>query len=171
MNQQDVFGRIVKDKLSLQEGLCYGVLDWVFGCREYLVKRRSEKKETTYDGEFRISDMCLEIVDPVPAVDAAFPEEEEAKFFGKICRDKVTGYKGMCIGRYWTFYAEKQYCLQARYNKKRSKKPYALWVDEGRIEVVESKHAIAPKEVQTEYRGGVIDVPLPGHYFSQADLL
>ena len=110
-------------------------------------------------------------IDQVPAIDAAIPEEEEPKFFGKICRDKVTGYKGMCIGRYWTYYAEKEYCLQARYNKKRSTKPSAIWIDEGRIEVLESKHAVEPEEVRTEHHGGVIDVPIPGQYWTESDSL
>lgn len=172
MKQEEVMGRIVKDKITLREGLCTGTIDWMFGCRSYTVQPRSKDGKTeTSDHEISIPESCVEIVDPVPAIDAGFPEEEEPKFFGKICRDKITGYEGMCIGRYWNFYAEKQYCIQAKYSKKKLRKPASMWLDEGRIEVLASKDEIAPKEVQTERKGGCIDIPLPGRYLSQADII
>lgn len=164
MEQQEILGRIIRDKVTNIEGICVGTVDWMFGCRSYLAKLRSEKREDDkeYLGKsIDIPEACVEIVDTVPAIDAVFPAEEAPKFFGKICRDKVTGYEGMCIGREWVFYAEKQYCLQGRYNKKKMRKPYPIWIDEGRIEVIESEDAVAPEEVQSEYKGGVADVPLP----------
>ena len=165
MKQEEVMGRIIKDKITLREGLCTGTLDWMFGCRSYIAQLRSKDqdgKENISDREISIPESCVEIVDPVPAIDAGFPEEEKPKFFGKICRDKITGYEGMCIGRYWNFYAEKQYCIQAKYSKKKLRKPASMWLDEGRIEVLTSEMEIDPKEVQTEHRGGCIDIPLPG---------
>ena len=46
-----------------------------------------------------------------------------------------------------------------------------MWLDEGRIEVLTSEMEIDPKEVQTEHRGGCIDIPLPGRYLSKADMI
>ena len=166
MKQEEVLGRIIRDKVSLEEGLCTGTLDWMFGCRLFIARKRTKdsgEKDKFSDHELTIPESCVEIVDPVPAIDAGFPEEEEPKFFGKICRDKITGYEGMCIGRYWTFYAEKQYCIQGKYSKKKLRKPYPMWLDEGRIEVLESDDEISPQEVQTEHKGGCIGIPLPGH--------
>ncbi len=173
MKQEEVLGRIVRDRISLEEGLCIGTLDWMFGCRMYVAKKRiknDEDRDKYSDNELHISEPCLEIVDTVPAIDAGFPEEEKPKFFGKICRDKITGYEGMCIGRYWNFYSDKQYCIQAKYSKKKLRKPAAMWLDEGRIEVTDSADAIEPESVQTERRGGCLDIPLPGRYLSFAEL-
>ena len=170
MDQQEVMGRICKDKISGVEGLCVGVVDWMFGCRLYLLRLRMDSKEDQAkygDHEINVPEACLEVVDPVPAIDAGFPAEEEPKFFGKICRDKVTGYVGMCIGRYWTFYAEKQYVLQGKYSRKKLRKPAPVVLDEGRVEVLESKDAIEPQEVKTEYKGGIFNIPKP-EYLSLA---
>lgn len=173
MKQEDVLGRIIKDKVTLREGLCVGTLDWMFGCRIFIAKPRMEKvdkddEDKFGESELHIPEPCLEIVDSVPAIDAGFPSEESPKFFGKICRDKITGYEGMCIGRVWIFYSEKQYCIQGKYSKKKLRKPSAMWLDEGRIEVIESDDEIAPEEVQTEYRGGCLDIPLPGDYVPES---
>ncbi|MBQ8666160.1 MAG: hypothetical protein IJ526_04785 [Lachnospiraceae bacterium] len=43
-----------------------------------------------------------------------------------------------------------------------------MWLDEGRIEVIESDDEIAPEEVQTEYRGGCLDIPFPGEYVPES---
>ena len=174
MKQEEVMGRIIKDKITQKEGICTGTLDWMFGCRLFIMQPRSkdkDDKEEISNHEVTVPEPCMEIVDPVPAIDAGFPEEEKPKYFGKICRDKITGYEGMCIGRCWTFYAEKQYCIQAKYSKKKLRKPAAMWLDEGRIEIIESDKAIEPEEVQSEQRGGCIDIPLPGRYLSRSDLM
>lgn len=167
MKQEEVLGRVIRDKITLQEGVCTGTLEWIFGCRLFLAHSRIKDEETRdkfTDREISVPEPCLEVVDPVPVLDSGFPVEEKPKYFGKICRDKVTGYEGMCIGRLWTFYSEKQYCIQGKYSKKKLRKPLAMWIDEGRIEVIKSDDEIAPEEVQTEYKGGVIDIPLPGRY-------
>ena len=164
MDQQEVLGRLCRDKVTLIEGICTGTIDWMFGCRQFIAKPRYENKEKSLeyiDKSFDIPEACLEILDSVPAIDAGFPPEEKPKYFGKICRDKVTGYEGMCIGRIWTFYSEKQYCLQAKYSKKKLRKPLSMWVDEGRIEVLESKDGVTPEDMQTERKGGVMDISLP----------
>ena len=174
MKQEEVLGRIVRNKITLKEGLCIGTLDWIFGCRIYLACPRTKNAEgdDKYDDrEIQIPEPCIEIVDTTPAIDAGFPKEEEPKFFGKICRDKVTGYEGMCIGRFWTFYAEKEYCIQGKYSKKKLRKPSAMWIDEGRVEVLQSEDTIEPEEVQSEYRGGCIDIAIPGRYLSRAESL
>ena len=148
---------------------------WISGiCRSYIAQSRNKDRDNKDEfsaREITIPESCVEIVDPVPAIDAGFPEEEKPRFFGKICRDKITGYEGICIGRYWNFYAEKQYCIQAKYSKKKLRKPSPMWLDEGRIEVLTSQKGIEPEEVQSERRGGCIDIPLPGRYLSKADMI
>ena len=46
MKQEEVMGRIVKDKITLREGLCTGTIDWMFGCRSYTVQPRSKDGKT-----------------------------------------------------------------------------------------------------------------------------
>ncbi len=166
MDQKNVLGRLCRDKITLEEGICVGTIDWLFGCRYYLAKKRTKNntQDKIAECELQIPEACLEIVDNVPVVEDKIPEEEIPKFFGEVCRDRITGYVGICIGRIWTYYSEKQYCLQGKYNKKKIKKPNPVWVDEGRIEIIESDERIPPEVVNTERKGGVSDIPLPEFY-------
>ena len=162
MDQNEVLGRLCQNKITLEKGVCVGVLDWMFGCRMYIVKYRTNEKVSELDKlTIQIPEDCLEILDPVPVVNDAYLPEEEPKFFGKICRDRVTGYEGMCIGRSWAYFTEKQYCLQGKYNKKKMKRSSPEWVDEGRIEVLESANSVNPEDLKTEHKGGVEDIALP----------
>ena len=164
MDQKEVMGRLCRDTVTHAKGVCIGTVDWMFGCRYYILKKRATKdKHPSYskEQEFHVAEGCLEVIDSEPVIKADFPEEEKPKFFGKMCRDKVTGYEGICIGRLWPYYAEKQYCLQGRYDKKKMKTDMPMWVDEGRIEVLRSDRELSTEDVRTTRGGGVTDLCLP----------
>lgn len=162
MKQQEILGRLCKDKISQAEGVAVGVIDWMFGCRHYILRPVLDKDKVLDHVQdfFKTTEGCLEIVNPEPVVEVDITDEEP-RFFGKICRDKVTGYEGMCIGRLWEVYSEKQYCLQAKYNAKKMKKAPVMWIDEGRVEVIESDLELEPKDVQSERKGGITDIKIP----------
>ena len=162
MKLDEVMGRLCRDKVSKAEGICVGIVDWMFGCRHYIIRPILEKDKVLEHAHdfFKLTDGYIEVVDPQPVIETNIVDEESL-FFGKICRDKVTGYEGMCIGRLWECYSEKQYCLQGKYNKKKMKKPPMMWIDEGRVEIISSDEAMDPKDVQTERKGGVNDISIP----------
>ena len=87
-----------------------------------------------------------------------YKENYEEYFFDNIPEEHVSFFEEFGI------YDIKR----AKYSKKKLRKPSAMWLDEGRIEVIESDDEIAPEEVQTEYRGGCLDIPLPGEYVPES---
>lgn len=80
------------------------------------------------------------------------------KFFGKCCKDKITGFIGICTGRTEWMYGCDQYCVTPRISEQ---KPNELkesqWFDEGRIEIVED--FIDPNDVRVEKNGGEYSHP------------
>ena len=78
------------------------------------------------------------------------------ELFGKLCRDKITGFVGVCTGRTEWLYGCDQYCLTPKCKDgETTKLEEAKWFDDGRIEVIEEY--VKPQDVQVEKRGGVHD--------------
>ena len=78
------------------------------------------------------------------------------ELFGKLCRDKVTRFVGICTGRIEWMYGCDQYCLTPRVkDDEPTKLNEGQWFDEGRVEVIEE--AIKLEEVKVEKNGGVHD--------------
>lgn len=71
---------------------------------------------------------------------------------GKEAVDKITGFKGIIIGRIEYMFGCAQYGLSPKVGDD-GKTLSTEWFDEGRIEIV--GNGIAPEEVQVEKRGGV----------------
>ena len=70
---------------------------------------------------------------------------------GKEAKDKVTGFKGIIIGKADYLYGCTQYALKPKVDK--SGKPMDTeWFDDGRIEII--GQGVAPKEVRGTKNGG-----------------
>ena len=80
----------------------------------------------------------------------------KGRFIGMECVDKVTGFRGMCIGRYvWLFNCD-QYVLEFQPDEKTRETKFNI-LDEGRIEIVpNSTKEIHPEEVASPRPGGVL---------------
>ena len=59
------------------------------------------------------------------------------ELFGKLCRDKITGFEGVCTGRTEWIYGCDQYCLTPRVQDDKTKLNDGQWFDDGRLEVIE----------------------------------
>ena len=70
---------------------------------------------------------------------------------GQEAKDKVTGFKGIIIGRSSWITGCDQYCLIMKI-KAGNLPEDGQWFDEGRIEI--TGNGILPKEVKTEKNGG-----------------
>lgn len=82
--------------------------------------------------------------------------ERTNELFGKLCRDKITGFKGVCTGKITWMYGCDQYCLTPRVKEgEEHKLANGQWFDDGRVEVIEE--CVTPEEVRVEKNGGVHD--------------
>lgn len=71
---------------------------------------------------------------------------------GQEAMDKVTGFKGIILGRIEYLFGCNQYGLVPKVNKE-GKIGDTNWFDEGRIEIIGK--GILPKEVKVEKNGGI----------------
>lgn len=74
------------------------------------------------------------------------------KLFGKMVRDKVTGFTGIAIGKTKWMFGCDQYCVSPLVDND-GKKRDSEWFDKGRIEII--GEGVVPEEVQSEKPGGV----------------
>ena len=150
------FGKTYRDIVSGFEGICTGKVEWMYGCTQYIL---APKVESTSKKEYSSTffEKQLEEVDAGISGRVEAPVVGEQRFFGKECVDKVTGTRGMCIGRYiWLFNCD-QYVLEYRPEEKSLETKYSI-LDEGRIEpVVDPSKEISPDEVASPRPGGVFD--------------
>lgn len=78
------------------------------------------------------------------------------ELFGKLCRDKITNFTGVCIGKIEWMFGCDQYCLAPRVkNEEPTKMNDSQWFDDGRVEVIEE--VVKVEEVRAEKNGGVHD--------------
>lgn len=78
------------------------------------------------------------------------------ELFGKLCKDKVTGFEGVCTGRIEWMYGCDQYCLTPKVSEdNKTKLNGGEWFDDGRVEVIEPY--IDPEEVKVDKNGGIHD--------------
>lgn len=73
------------------------------------------------------------------------------KNIGKEAKDKITGFKGIIIGRADYLFGCSQYGLSPKIDKE-GKVGVVNWFDEGRVEIIGK--GIDPKEVKADKNGG-----------------
>lgn len=155
-------GQIVKEKFSEIEYVVVGRKRWMFGCDIYICEPiTNDLKDktsifgiTNNDAEF--SESRLLVVRDTEYVED-FVEGNKELLFGKKVKDKVTGFKGICIGVYQTLGCADRYIVQKRCKKRNDKATVICSFDEGRLEILSD--GINPKEVtENQHKpGGVED--------------
>ena len=156
MNELELLGKNCRDIISGFEGICIGVVEWMYGCSQFVIQPKAENgMKKNYSNFF--FEKQLEILDDGVSAKMPAPEYREQTFFGKECRDKVTGVIGMCIGRaIWLFNCD-QYVLEIQ-PEDHGKESRLVWLDDGRLEVTEEQEkAIEPDAVSGSRPGGVLD--------------
>ena len=144
---------------------CASVCAWIYGCNQFILAPRAEnaskKESSSLFFEKQLEYLDDGIVDKVETPDVSAP-----RFIGMECVDKVTGFRGMCIGRYvWLFNCD-QYVLEYQPNEKTRETKFNI-LDEGRIEIVpNSTKEIHPEEVASPRPGGIFDPD----YYPRADV-
>lgn len=156
MTKMELLGKNCKDIVSGFEGICIGVVEWMYGCSQYILQAKAEvSNKKGFSSTFL--EKQLEVVDDGIRDKVEVPSYQEQKFFGKECRDKVTGVKGICVGRtIWLFNCD-QYILEIQ-PEDPSKEARVVWLDDGRVEETkEQKHQVDPGEIQGTRSGGPMD--------------
>ena len=149
------FGKTYRDMVSGFEGICIGMVEWLYGCKQYILSPKAEsasKRETSST----FYEKQLEFVDDGISARVEVPEIKLQRFFGKECVDKVTQIKGICIGRYiWLFNCD-QYVLEFT-TKEDPPQTKVLILDEGRVDVVPNPtREVDPEDVESPRPGGVL---------------
>ncbi len=149
-------GVYVRDLVSGQEGLVVGKVIWMFGCEKLIItpKEYSPNLIDGYQPKRILSEEYLELSGEPSQFEREFPSIKTDKWFGKKCKDKVTGWEGICIACQTTLFNSDSYALE-RLNEKGN--PEREWFDEGRLEIIEE--AITTEDVQSSRPDGA-DIPL-----------
>ena len=152
-------GVYVRDLVNGQEGLVVGKVIWMFGCEKLIITPKEHNPNQLiidgYQHKLISSEEYLELTGEPSQFEQEFPSPNTEKWFGKKCRDKVTGWEGICIACQTALFNSDHYALE-KLNKKGH--PESEWFDEGRLEIIEE--GIGTEDVQSSRPGGA-DIPLP----------
>ncbi|WP_197027939.1 hypothetical protein [Butyrivibrio sp. WCE2006] len=164
--QNELFGKKCRDKLTGFEGICFERITWLYGCDKYSLRQIKEDGQEYKAIPRTFSPNSLITLETVIEVDPNRDEQgKQEEFFGKLCRDKVTGFEGICTGRMTSLFDSDSYCLEPK-AKKKSIHRNCEWFDEGRIEII--GYGISPEEVQSERPGGMDSYP---NHFAEYSVL
>ncbi len=149
-----LLGKTCRDIVSGFEGICVGVVEWMYGCRQFIIKPKVDSEGKRGAANY-LFEKQLEIVDDGITGKVEVPHYTAPVYFGKECRDKVTGVIGMCIGRnVWLFNTD-QYVLEIQ-PEDHAKESRLVWLDDGRMEVTATqKKSIEPEKVTSSRPGGM----------------
>ena len=151
MEPNEALGKWCRDKMMDIKGICIGVMDHLYGCREYIL--RDPQKGSDFS-RHRVQENCLEILEEKTAGEVTVNSYYAPTLLVKEAIDKVTKRKGICVSRIFPFTSSPQYVLE-NVPKDEEKEPAMYCVDEGRLTVVEdSPNAIKPEDVKGKHPGG-----------------
>lgn len=155
--QNELLGHRCRDKITGAVGVCVERIVWAFGCDKYVLRTAFCPEKEIKQVNIVCDDKSLEILDTVVEIDPSRDEfGNQNTFFGHICRDKVTGFQGICTGRITALYSSDMYCLDPRAKKKVIQRK-SEWFDEGRIEVI--GEGIKIDDITLDKPGGVDSYP------------
>jgi hypothetical protein len=147
-----IMGKTYRDIVSGFEGICTGVVEWMYGCQQYTLQPRSDVASRKEKSSLFFARQ-LELVDDGISDKVEAPTYDAPAFFGKECVDKVTGVHGMCIGRGIGLFSSPQYILEIQPEDHEKPSRYE-WLDEGRMAVAENpSREVDPETVKGEKPG------------------
>ncbi len=146
-------GMFVRNRIDGFEGCVIGKVYWLFGCDQILLfpKKRSENALVPNE-KVMLSEELLERVSCEEEwEEKEFVKPDLEKYFGMLCRDKVTGFEGVAIGCVTSMFSSDSYALEPLAKKNKKLGSYE-WFDVGRLDIIE-RHA-TPKQVSVSRPGG-----------------
>ena len=136
-------GWFVRNKIDQFEGFEIGKVYWLYGCERIILKPKKRTENSIFgdrSGTIMVTDELLEVMpdEDNSTYAKGFVKPDVNKYFGMLCRDKVTGFEGVAIG-----------CMATLY-KKNKPKSYE-WFDVGRLEILSRR--VTPEEVSDKTDG------------------
>lgn len=170
MDELKLLGKRCRDYVTGFEGICVGLTEWMYGCSQYILQPKAQSDSKKNSACF-FYEKQLSVVDDGITEKVEIPPYDEPVLFGKECEDKVTGVKGICVGRTIYLFTCTQYFLEI-IQEDQTKENRMVVLDEGRIKLAEKpKREIKTEDVQGTRAGGLLDkdmyppkvsVPTPG---------
>lgn len=145
-------GVFVKNIINGMEGFVSGRIMWLYGCEKLVVIPRNLNSNSLIpDRQPRmiVNEEYLEMTGEESPYEREFVTVNTEKWFGKRCRDKVTGIEGVCITCLSTLFSADQYELEWLDEKG---KRDSDWFDEGRLEII--SEGVDPEDVASSKPGG-----------------
>ncbi len=157
-------GWYVRNVVNGYEGFVIGKVYWAFGCEQIIRMPRKYEKETQslFSCSPKKEMVVEEFLEIMPNEDNGrfereFTQPELDKFFGMLCKDKVTGFEGVAIGCITSMHGTDQYALEPLSKKKDRISSYE-WFDVGRLEIL-SRH-VEMENVRDKGRPGGCEMVL-----------
>lgn len=135
-------GKKAEDTISKQSGLITNVSFWLYGCNKYGISKINE-----IDDEKAV-DLCIDQVKILNHKKVYDPVIEEGLLLGSWVEDKITGLKGYLTARCVYLFDTDAYLITPKVNKDKELQR-SLWVDKGRISIIDLDKKITPKEVSS----------------------
>ena len=166
-----------RDIVTGYTGVCIGINECLFGCTVLYVVNIDNENPVEMNKSKPLLVTRAEVISDDLVLNIEMPTYTEPKYFGDYCEDKMTGFKGNCIGRYFWLFNTDQYELIAKYDPSRihgSPEDFII-IDEGRVRVLETyndaentpkKDAVSPEEVMSPRKGGLFNNSIHEHGLS-----
>ena len=148
-------GWFVRNKIDQFEGFVIGKVYWLYGCERIILKPKKRTENSIfgdYNNKVMISEEYLEVMpdEDNSTYQKEFIKPDVNKYFGMLCRDKVTGFEGVAIGCMATLYNSDLYALEPLVKKNNKSQNYE-WFDVGRLEILSRR--VTPEEVSDNSSG------------------
>lgn len=150
-------GWFVRNRIDQFEGFVVGKVYWMFGCEMLVLAPKNLTSHPLIElvpKKVMVYEDYLEKIEEADnkTFEKEFKKPNLDKYFGMLCRDKVTGFEGVVIGCITSLHAADSYALEPI--TKKNRKPVGHeWFDVGRLEIL-SRH-VTTEEVNDRKPGGV----------------
>ncbi len=133
-------GWFVRNRVNQFEGFVVGKVYWMFGCEMLILIPKNLESRPLLDvapGRVQVYEDYLEIMpeEDNTTFEREFVVPDLEKYFGMLCRDKVSGFEGVAIGCITSLHGADSYALEP-ITKKNKKVGKHEWFDVGRLEVI-----------------------------------
>lgn len=149
-------GWFVKNRINQFEGFVIGKVYWMFGCEMLILVPKNLESRPLLElvpEKVMVYEDYLEIMpdEDNTTFEREFEKPNLDKYFGMLCRDKVSGFEGVAIGCITSLHGTDSYALEPLAKKNRITRAHE-WFDVGRLEIL-SRH-VGTDEVNDKKPGG-----------------
>ena len=152
-------GRKCRDKITGIEGVCTSKIRYIYGCDQYTMEMIDKNKVIN---TYNIDEGRLAVVEDAIDFEHLTDQEKQAifgikgdtcsKYLGKLCMDKISGFKGACTAYIIDLYQPGGLALTPKAEQADNVGATPLVFNIERIEIIEE--GTVSEEVQVEKHDG-----------------